>query len=176
MNLEDFAKQHDLIPSPDGNGLMVPDRSQPQPASKPKTNRKPRGQDPVVTAEAQSVSEGHVRVTLPLPPKGCSPNARPGVRGAMSAKKKARTLAWAVMLPLEERSVGWTRIRADVTWYHRTKNHRDRDNIIASLKSTIDGFEDSGLIANDRGVEWGDITPDTDGNRPRVIINLHRIT
>ncbi len=97
-----------------------------------------------------------ITITLPLPPKELSPNARVHWARRAKAAKGYRTLAWA-----EARTVAnfaclaWTpaeRIAVQAIFYHRLDRRRDKDNALASLKPAFDGLADAGIIENDSGI------------------------
>lgn len=91
-----------------------------------------------------------VRFTLPLPPKVLSPNARPhwavkakAAKAYRFAARMASTSAWPVYAPsLDE---------ADVVcvFHFKDRRNRDRDNLLASMKSAFDGLADAGIVRND---------------------------
>lgn len=56
-----------------------------------------------------------------------------------------------------------------VTFYFATAHHRDRDNLLAGLKSAFDGFEGI-LIENDRNLTYGPVVIAVDKDDPRVEI------
>jgi crossover junction endodeoxyribonuclease RusA len=90
------------------------------------------------------------KVTLPWPPKELSPNA--SIHWAQKAKKKKeyRTACWA--LTLEAKLIapaGEGKIPIEITFYPPDKRHRDADNMVASIKSGLDGLADA-LKVNDK--------------------------
>jgi crossover junction endodeoxyribonuclease RusA len=88
---------------------------------------------------------GEVRVTLSWPEKVLSPNARVHWRVRARAVKVCRSMA----LWLTREAVGWPRgphwasAAVNYTFCPPDKRARDRDNIIASLKSAQDGIADA---------------------------------
>lgn len=93
-----------------------------------------------------------ITVRLPPPPSECSPNSRCHWAAKARAAKAQREIA---MLSVIRELNGFTRPRIDVTLYARVNRRRDRDNLIASLKSAVDGLVDAGLFDDDHAVEWG---------------------
>lgn len=89
-------------------------------------------------------------VTLPWPPKELSPNSN--IHWAKKAKKKKeyRTTCW--VLALEAKLVapaGEGKIPISITFYPPDRRHRDADNMVASIKSGLDGLADA-LKINDK--------------------------
>lgn len=97
-----------------------------------------------------------ITVTIPLPHKATHPNSRTcwqaKAKHAKTQRVAAHLAAKAVIpgpLPM------WPRVRIKATfyrWFGKTKS--DPDNLIAWLKSSIDGLQDAGIVSNDRGVVW----------------------
>ena len=131
-------------------------------------------------AKARAQAECHgvqdtLTITLPLPGKLLSPNARPHYMALYRAKDSYRkmadrraTLALAGARPL------WTTATIQATFYHAQRRGRDRDNLNASLKSTQDGLADAGLILNDKGVTNLPPIQLIDRDRPRVELTITR--
>ena len=89
-------------------------------------------------------------VFLPWPPKELSPNA--SIHWAKKAKfKKAyRHDCWALALEASLKAPeGPEKIRLEITFYPPDKRHRDADNMVAAIKSGLDGLADA-LRVNDR--------------------------
>lgn len=51
----------------------------------------------------------------------------------------------------------------------------DADGRISSLKATMDGIADAGVIANDRGFEWKSIEHRIDKSNPRVEVTITKL-
>lgn len=171
--LRKFKELHGLVDGPDG-GLMVPDRTKAgshkrQAASRPARLR----QQPEVTAVREG---GTITITLPLPHKSLNPNSRAHHMTVAEHKRKARGLSCGVLFGNPETRMGWENIEIEVHWYHSTQQVRDRDNIVASLKATVDGLEDAGLVLNDSGVRWGQVHPLVDPECPRVVLTITEFT
>jgi len=102
-----------------------------------------------------------LRLVLPLPPKVLSPNARCHWAVKSKAVKLYRFGARIIAMrewdstrdPLEE---------CDIlcVFHFKDRRKRDRDNLLASMKSAFDGIADAGIVANDSSfrhqVEIGD--------------------
>lgn len=120
-----------------------------------------------------------IEIVVSVPDRRLSPNARVHWRTSHGQKKKARESAkysaWDVLNGNE--APKWDKARVHVKAYFRDRRSKwDRDNFIASLKATIDGITDAGILANDRGLEWG--TVDLSGinkDYPHVVLTFVRI-
>ncbi len=120
----------------------------------------------------QAKPQSTVTVTLPIPARSLSPNAR--VHWAARSKARAGQRALAAMRargampgPFPYR---WPSASILVRWYGKTAQclRLDADNIIGSLKGAVDGLADAGLIADDRGVTWLPPVRAVDKANPRV--------
>lgn len=117
-----------------------------------------------------------ITITLPLPSRKLSPNAR--VHWAEKAKltKAARKAAYyAALEALNLRKPpGWVKARLETRAFFKTLNFPDPTNFPLSLKAAIDGIADSGIIANDKGL-WPErpvFAKDT--KNPRVELTITR--
>lgn len=110
-----------------------------------------------------------IRLTLPLPPKALSPNAR----GHWSKKAKA-TKAYRTRAEMEARKiparyrVGWERAVASAVFYVPDARRRDIDNLAASLKAAWDGIVAAGVLADDSGLQHEPLRVEIDRKNPRV--------
>ena len=88
-------------------------------------------------------------VFLPWPPKELSPNS--ALHWAKKAKKKKeyRQACWALTLEAKLEATGDQKIPMEITFYPPDKRHRDADNMVAAIKSGLDGVADA-LKVNDR--------------------------
>lgn len=89
-------------------------------------------------------------VKLPWPPKELSPNSTLHWAKKSKKKKEYRTACWA--LTLEAKLVappGEGKIPIEITFYPPDKRHRDADNMVAAIKSGLDGVADA-LKVNDK--------------------------
>jgi crossover junction endodeoxyribonuclease RusA len=94
-------------------------------------------------------------ITLPLPPKELSPNARVHWAVKATAVKGYRALAWAEAKRIigREAAPKWKNATAQATFYFTKVARRDKDNFQAMLKPAFDGIRDSGIIDDDKGGE-----------------------
>lgn len=83
-----------------------------------------------------------MNLILPWPPSGLSPNARSHWAATAKLKKQYRSdCAW------QAKAQGATKIDATalhlkITFYPPTKRHFDLDNLLARMKSGLDGLAD----------------------------------
>lgn len=73
-------------------------------------------------------------ITLPLPPRTLSPNARVHWMAKARAVRSYRRLAM-VEARRAARPHGWTAAEVRITWYSRTRTRPDPDNALASCKA-----------------------------------------
>lgn len=120
-----------------------------------------------------------VRMSFPLPPKEIHPNARgknwrAKARYIAKRRKEVGELAF-----LQLRQIGWmTRPQwkcAAVTIYAYlpTAHRHDQDNLLAWMKSTIDGLTDAGLFDDDKEIAYMPSIQNTDRDNPRLEIEAH---
>lgn len=93
------------------------------------------------------------RVWLSLPPEGTNPNARSHWRKkaehVAEYRMEAKLVAINELNRMKIVKPRWSDSTVQVTYVHKTKAFRDRDNIIASMKSAFDGLQDAGVLVND---------------------------
>lgn len=97
-----------------------------------------------------------LEIELPIPPLATRPNATGHWTKLSSAVKKQRADA-ATVAAIVLRGITpprWKRATVQATFYRHHKNARrtDEDNLIAWLKASFDGLQDSGIVANDSGL------------------------
>ena len=93
-----------------------------------------------------------VKITLPLPSKQLSPNARCHWRVKSKAVKAARTLAYCEAINAGCAGEKWKSATMQATFYFNLNRGRDKDNAASSLKSHVDGITLAGLLVNDTGL------------------------
>lgn len=81
-------------------------------------------------------------LTLPWPPKELSPNTRQHWRQLAAAKKKYRSLCadaalWQGAAPMEAQT-----LHVALTFFPPTRRAYDLDNLLARMKSGLDGLAD----------------------------------
>lgn len=116
---------------------------------------------------------GVLNIRLPIPDQCLSPNARSHWAVKARAAKKMRLSAQAVGLA---QGPAFVNPIIDVKLYRKYKRKSDRDNLIASLKSAIDGLADAKLFANDDQVHWGDVAFYVDKDDPRCMLIIREKT
>jgi hypothetical protein len=93
------------------------------------------------------------RIWLSLPPEGTNPNARSHWRKkaehVSDYRMEAKLVAINELNRMKIVKPRWSDSTVQVTYVHKTKAYRDRDNIIASMKSAFDGLQDAGVLIND---------------------------
>lgn len=92
-----------------------------------------------------------MQVIFPWPPKEVSPNKRLYWSVVARAKKSYRQICWALALEakIKVSTTGEEPILLGVTFFQPDRRHRDEDNMIASMKSGLDGLADA-LKVNDK--------------------------
>ena len=117
-------------------------------------------------------------VTLPLPPKTLSPNAR----AHWAAKGRAvRDYRWsakmACLSALREAGevVAWDAAEVEPHFYFRVNRRHDPDNLAACLKSARDGLADAGLVKNDMFIINAEPVVGIDKKNPRVELWIRKL-
>lgn len=82
------------------------------------------------------------RVTLPWPSSALSPNARGHWAAKARHAKLARQDAWVLAMKAGLRGVGWSSARVAIEFCPPDRRKRDLDNMLASLKPSLDGIVD----------------------------------
>lgn len=114
-----------------------------------------------------------VTITLPRPSKVLSPNTTSHWAKKAKAKKNQRNTAYVEAL--RSRPRGWAPLEAcyvRTTFYVPDRRRRDRDNLLASMKSAYDGLADGGIVRDDSGMVHLPIVIEVDPQRPRVVVEI----
>jgi crossover junction endodeoxyribonuclease RusA len=98
-----------------------------------------------------------ITITLPLPPKSLSPNARVHWATKARATKSYRSAA-KYRASFEAPSKPWRQVEIHATFVFATNRRRDKDNLLASLKAAFDGLVDAGIVEDDAGVSHAPMT------------------
>ena len=117
-------------------------------------------------------TETSLTITIGIPHKALSPNARCHYMTKAAQVKRARAWAWAKAGHVTTR---WTNAISTVVWYTQTKRRPDADNALAMLKPTFDGLTDAGVLANDRDLAHNPIRFEVDRSNPRVEVTISEV-
>ena len=82
-------------------------------------------------------------IELPWPDKRLSPNARGHWAKAASVKQAAKRDAKMAALAAGYRNLNFEALHLRITFHPPDNQHRDLDNMLASLKSALDGVRDA---------------------------------
>lgn len=93
--------------------------------------------------------EDHITITLPLPDRKLSPNARVHWAAKARAVKFAKERAYYVAKKAGVGGLHWPAATMRATFFFKVARNRDRDNLAAMLKSVTDGIVAAGLLEND---------------------------
>lgn len=116
-----------------------------------------------------------IEITLDLPNSGLSPNARKHWRVKSKLVKEYRIHACEqAMAAAYDQGIGEPfRHPVVLMKYWNSRNVRpDGDNIIASMKSAMDGFEDAGMFLNDNFCFYFPVWRLVDKSNPRVEVTI----
>jgi len=88
-----------------------------------------------------------MQVSIPWPPRELSPNARNDRRAVAGVRKRYRQTAWGLALskkPMNDwRVESNLALHLSITFHPPDKRRRDLDNMLASIKSGLDGVADA---------------------------------
>lgn len=115
-----------------------------------------------------------ITITLPLPHASLAKRAR--VHWAVRAKhtSKARLDGYIAAFAAGGAKLWWQAADAEIVWYSRTANRIDPTNMDHYLSAYWDGFEDAGVVRNDRDIHPVSHRQEKDAKNPRVEITLLR--
>lgn len=115
-----------------------------------------------------------ITITISLPPKELSPNARPHRMAKAKRVKSYRYESYIETLSATQncRDMKWSHVTVQIIYYNKTRHEPDRDNIISSLKSAMDGIGDGGLLIDDKDIYQLPVIRRYDKKNPRVEIIL----
>jgi crossover junction endodeoxyribonuclease RusA len=91
-----------------------------------------------------------MQITLPWPSPTLSPNARAHWGRISSARKKYRRDCYYAALAAGRPQFWEERIKLRVEFYPPDNKHRDEDNMLASIKSGLDGVADAWKVNDKR--------------------------
>ena len=114
-------------------------------------------------------------ITLPLPHKNLSPNARCHWRARAKATQGYRYAASVEGFKLfGHGGPRWTAATVQCTFYFKDIRRRDADNLLASMKAAFDGFADAGLVVNDAAFTYLPVKQEKDKSNPRVVVEIRK--
>lgn len=117
-----------------------------------------------------------ITITLPLPSRHLSPNGRyhwaVKARAAQEARRYAAWQAHPGCIRVQGYPFRWESARIEVRPYYGDRRRHDSDNLLASLKPSIDGLVDAGMLADDNCVTYTLHPAAVDRERPRVEITI----
>jgi len=126
----------------------------------------------------ESIGQG-LSIDLPLPKKELHPNggSRHHFGKIARLKKSVRQTAYYITLAALNRAKPpqWEDAELTLHFYfgtNRNKGKRDKDNLIAWCKSTLDGVADAGIVANDRCFRVPTVIEEVDLAHPRLIVTV----
>lgn len=113
-------------------------------------------------------------ITLPIPDRKLSPNARCHWAEKAKLTKAHRTRAMLLALATlpATRQPKWEKATVQVQWFSRTAKVQDEDNLIATLKHVGDALQDTQIVTNDRGLTWLPPIQSKDARNPRVVLTV----
>ena len=118
-----------------------------------------------------------VIITLPLPPRQLSPNARVHWRTKARYTKKYRHTARQLTMIAGGRGQRWTRASAQATFYWPDPQRRDIRNAEQCPSPAYNGIVDAGLIVDDNSVvlTHAETQFRVDRQHPRVEIIVEKL-
>ena len=84
-----------------------------------------------------------INFVLPWPPAKLSPNARLHFMALAREKKQYRRACWATALQQGAKRIEAERLSVHLTFVPPNRRARDEDNLVASMKSGLDGLSDA---------------------------------
>lgn len=118
-------------------------------------------------------------VIVPLPPARLSANGSAHWAKKAKSKSKYRMDCRLAAIDVINRTLPkpprWERASVAITFYRRRSNATcviDQDNAVTWLKACWDGFQDAGIVANDRGLTFEPVRFELDKQNPRVEITV----
>lgn len=113
-----------------------------------------------------------MNVTLPFPPKELNPNSRLHFMKVARFKKQYRNACWALAKQAGFNSTslaGCEKAQVHLLFYPPDRRHRDEDNMLAAMKSGLDGLAQA-LHFNDKGFKVSfDVSDDTGS---KVVVSI----
>jgi crossover junction endodeoxyribonuclease RusA len=110
-----------------------------------------------------------------LPDRDLNPNKRLHYMNVYRAKRDAKQETIALVLQQGKPAVPYERADITITWVAKDKRRRDFDNLFASLKATIDGLVEAGLIVDDSAAHVSYTLRYEHGTEDNTIIDVEEL-
>lgn len=118
-----------------------------------------------------------LQTELPLPPSELNPNARPSKWKKAEKVKEYRSRArWAAKASLDKDHEPLEAAAVYLEYWNRTAHRIDPDNIVAAMKSAMDGFTDAGVWVDDADTIYLPPFRSKDADHPRIMIEIYGTT
>lgn len=118
-------------------------------------------------------------ISIPMPSRYLSPNQKAhwATKARWARMQRHLTTLFVREALGRRRAPKWDEADVIIAVHPPDRRPRDRDNILASLKSAFDGAQDAGVVANDRGFYYWPIEiRDPSKANPRVEITFRKRT
>lgn len=102
-------------------------------------------------------------VQLPWPPSQLSPNARMHWAALAKAKKRFRARCALEALAQGAKRLSAERLAVHLQFYPPDHRHRDHDNMVAAIKSGLDGLSDVLGVDDSRWTLTHEVSSETGG-------------
>ncbi len=113
-----------------------------------------------------------MKITMSLPHRLLSPNARCHWAAKAARVKAARNTAKMLCLEAGTPSEPWINAEVTYAFYWPDRRRRDRDNAMSSCKAVLDGIVDAGVVKDDSAVTFRPVVMAVDKDRPRLEITV----
>ena len=117
-----------------------------------------------------------VTISLPLPDRCLSPNARTHWATKARATKRLRSLARdaaSLAIGATGDALPFATARVRVVYRVRDRRRRDRDNMLAALKAAFDGIADAGVVVDDAALVYLPVEVEVVGRGGETGVDLH---
>jgi crossover junction endodeoxyribonuclease RusA len=112
------------------------------------------------------IMPGTIEAVIPVPPRELSPNARVHWGARLRVQREyQRQVECAIAMSMATRGLikpQWTAAVVDYRFVFRVRRRRDRDNLIASLKTAQDCLQRLRIVVDDSAVRIGSVEIDVD--------------
>jgi len=113
-----------------------------------------------------------VDLVLPWPPTKLSPNARLHHMALAREKKRYRHACWATALQQGARPMQADKLSVHLVFVPPNRRARDEDNLVASMKSGLDGLSDAIGVDDSRWKLTHDVAHGEIGGLVRVRVEV----